>query len=379
MALWFNWNKLDTTCTEWVRAAINAKLRTFLSSAVASGKNSALSAVELLEVAALKFGEVAPFVELREFGAALDLSLPDLPATINPDPLAGGGGVSGCGSGASSVAAGGASAPWQEHTQTPLGVTPPQQQPRRMDSDDGSSDDEKLSSRESGAPLPTTDRLAQFFGPSGLFLQFRVTYGGNLGVKIACRVKQTIQLTPNCSIGVVLPITFEVSQVRLDFLLNVNLHKDAIALWFSESGLCDVPLDKLSIVAQFGEPREGQPCSSSGAALSPSTCCIDRTVIAQFVLCELQAMLRHRCVSPSYMLFPLPPPTAPAGGHAGPPSSPPSGLMSSPPSGEHLERGGPLGTPSATTPAHAHLQLADGISPPLPLGHKTFGTPGRFE
>lgn len=276
MALRFDWSKLDDASAEALRDLLNQHLASSLGIECSSANDAgtptskgsckekakgAVDGLEKVEVTSFRWGTVPPFVELLEIGPAIVLP----PTPDNSSHSGSGHAVSGMPQ-----------------------CTSPEPSPSLKNSVQLSADTHTPSDaeRDDGG-----DSLAAYFGPSGLLLRVHLTYGGNLGLTVRCTASKQVHFSATCSAAFSLPMQFDATNVRIDCILNFNLHRNRALVWLQPSAVSDSALQDIQLTATLG-----------GASSSP---CVDDTTVGAFLLSEVQSFLKHKLTTPHYISIPV--------------------------------------------------------------------------
>ncbi|KAH8609723.1 hypothetical protein ERJ75_001172600 [Trypanosoma vivax] len=347
MILQFNWDRLDVTAAEAICALINAKLeeqlalhRDVAADAVGDcstevGDDNLVSGVESLCVTSIDWGNVPPFVEVLQIDNAVEFGTPVPPSseslrgmTEANVPHSGSGG----GTSFRLLSSSASSAHFCENS---------------SDGDSG------VPATGAGVSLPSTaqgavprtgntpcvgevaeesdkDAFAAFVGPGGLYVCLHVTYGGPMCISMSCLLRHDIALGPT-SLPVRMPLQLHLSRMDMDFYLCINLHRNTCRLWMEPGKLSSSPITRMSVRAVFGERGYNSQRSTEYAQGLPSgtdemdvsdarthlgsshvesedvddTVFIDESVISQFALAEVRAILQEKIVYPHSIVVPV--------------------------------------------------------------------------
>ncbi|EAN79876.1 uncharacterized protein TEOVI_000475800 [Trypanosoma equiperdum] len=351
MLLQFNWDRLDVTAAEAICALLNAKLEEELllrraanQSVNASGGQETASAdaacgVESLRVTNIEWGNVPPFIEVVELDDAVEFasSTPlSFEAPLGQQDF--GGTIS------SGTCGGGATTPFFLRPSPASSVT-------MMDGI--SETDSGIVGNHGGMPTPSVppasgirpgngqspinsssapvkDAFAAYFGPKGLYVCLHVTYGGPMRVSVASVLRHDVPLGP-IAIPVRMPLQLHFSKMDMDFHLCINLHRNTCRVWMEPGKLFTSPLNRMNVMAVFGErrpssqhmaefPTSGQNAgddldtsdawthvgsSRIGSDDAEDMVFIDESIISQFVLKEVRAILQEKIIYPHSVVVPL--------------------------------------------------------------------------
>ncbi|KEG11804.1 hypothetical protein DQ04_02261030 [Trypanosoma grayi] len=340
MCLQFNWDRLDVTAAEAIRSLVNSKieeeLRRRAHGSMAGGDASATtcssnggsssssigigssSRVEGLHVTSIEWGNVPPFVELLELGDAVDFGTstsdpnahdPVLArqeaAAHRPSPVVSSLLGGDCMSETESSGGGGptlSATKWMSTTRTSAS------QPH----------------------TPVADALAPLVGPGGLYVCLHVTYGGPMRVSVSAVLRHDIVLGPT-TLPVRMPLALHFSKMDMDFYLCVNLHRSTCRVWIEPGKLSTSPITRMNIMAVFGERRAHTLRSAELPGGAPPACdnleasdawthvgsshlgseeeedavFMDESVISQFVLAEIRAVMQEKMMYPHFVEMPL--------------------------------------------------------------------------
>nr|CCC95495.1 unnamed protein product [Trypanosoma congolense IL3000] len=349
MLLQFNWDRLDVTAAEALRALINAKLEEELAQRRGAQQGVGASegqggtegdiacGVESLCVASIEWGNVPPFVEVVELDDAVEF------AASTPTSTDAALGFQDFGGALSSSTYGGGSA-------TPFFLRPsPSSSITAMDgfSEPGSCAAAPhtggagarqeagtrmghLASPSHAPNTPPKDAFAPYVGPRGLYMCLHVTYGGPMRVSVSCVLRHAVSLGP-VAIPVRMPLQLQFSKMDMDFHLCMNLHHNVCRVWMEPGKLSASPLNRINVVAIFGERRSsphhlGELClgaQSGGDDLDTSdawtyvgsshigsddaddTVLVEESVVSQFVLKEIRSILQEKIIYPHSVVVPL--------------------------------------------------------------------------
>lgn len=249
MAFRINWDRLDDTTGDALVTMINARL------AAAIDGSGALRSFQLT---GLQWGAEAPLVELRDV------------ASSRLSDMQGYGAASG-------------DLPWP--TPPPSPVSGPAASPEQFTTDD--LDARSPTDTSVDAP-PPRDPLKDYLYSTGLNVRLHVAYGGGLVLSGALTVGHTAAVSPACSVGVTLPISFSVTNLRLDATINLDLHHDTLRMWLDppeSPAVHESPLSMMDASITLGDTSADK--------------LVDCDALASLVLEELQALLDDALVFPN--------------------------------------------------------------------------------
>ncbi|ESL06931.1 hypothetical protein TRSC58_05387 [Trypanosoma rangeli SC58] len=330
MNLQFNWDRLDVTAAEAIRALVNARLEeqvqqhAALAEEVGSPSGSGSTRAESIRVTGIEWGIVSPFIEIVELDDAHDFSKASsashdpvhgrqetashsTPFRLSPSVCSQHGGE--CGSEVDSLAGG----------------CLPSSVAKRMPGAWMGGNHSQINS----PPASSKDVLAPFIGPRGLYVSLHVTYGGSLRLLLSCVLRHDIPLGP-IGLPVRMPITLLFSKIDMDFYLSINLQHNNCRLWMEPGKLSTSPITRMNIKAVFGErqtyasslPDHSDGVSPVGEDMDASDAWtqvasshlgseeedavfMEESVISQFVLSEIRAILQEKIIYPHFVEIPL--------------------------------------------------------------------------
>ncbi|KAH9600327.1 hypothetical protein LSM04_004868 [Trypanosoma melophagium] len=352
MLLQFNWDRLDITAAEAIRALVNTKLEEELqrrreaansttapnqgtttttttnnnnntNNSGSSNSNSSSGGggggcVESLCVTSVEWGNTPPFVEVVAIDDAMDFSHAN---STSHDPLSSLHGGDG-GSEADSTACGSPPTPLASNT-AGGGVA------------GGGGSAKWTSGGIAGGGGPGTtggrDRLASYVGPGGLYISLHVTYGGSMRLSVSSVLRYDIPLGSAATLPVRMPLTLQFSKMDMDFYLCVNIHHNACRIWMEPGKLSTSPITRMNVMAVFGERRShswrlsesvagttltmdefeaSDECTHAdsshiGSEEEEDAVFMDETAISQFVLSEIRAVLQDKILFPHFVVVPL--------------------------------------------------------------------------
>ncbi|RNF27510.1 uncharacterized protein Tco025E_00246 [Trypanosoma conorhini] len=330
MNLQFNWDRLDVTAAEAIRALVNARLeeelwrRATLAEDADSPAGRGSTRVETLRVTGIEWGIVPPFIEILELDDAQDFSRA---SSTTHDPVHGRPeAVSHCAPfRLSSSVSSQHGCEYASEVDSLVGACSASSATKRMP---GTWLGGSLSQNNS-PPAQAKDALAPFIGPGGLYVSLHVTYGGSMRLLLSCVLRHDIPLGP-ISLPVRMPITLLVSKLDMDFYLSINLHRNNCRVWMEPGKLSTSPITRMNIKAVFGERQGGASGSPGHADGVPSVgedveasdawtqvtsshlgseeddaVFTEESVISQFVLSEIRAILQEKIIYPHFVELPL--------------------------------------------------------------------------
>lgn len=331
MNLQFDWDRLDVTAAEALKELLNAKIEERLANhaALSSGTDApagnGFSQIESFRVTGIEWGITPPFVEIVELDGAQDFSGT---SSASNDPLLGRQEASSlltpfhmtsslsshygceCASESDSLVGGDAS------------LQPPKRSLTQWTN---------TSFGAINAPVsPAKDALASFLGVGGLYICLHITYGGPMRISLSSVLRHDIQFGP-IVLPVRMPLSLFVSNMDMDFYLSINLHHNKCRIWIEPGKLSTSPITRMNIKAVFGERQmtqsrffgfsQGIPLEEDNLDISDAWTHIgssqlgsdeeddglftEETVISQFVLSEIRAILQEKIVYPHFLEFPL--------------------------------------------------------------------------
>lgn len=325
----FDWDRLDVTASEALRELLNAKIEERLShcASLSLGADAfegfGYSQIESLRVTGIEWGITPPFIEIVELDSAQDFSTT---SSVSNDPLLGRQDAAtlstpfhmtssisshyGCESESDSFVTG------------ELSLT----QPKRSTTQWTNTSFGAINT----AVSPTKDALASFFGVGGLYICLHITYGGPMRISLSSVLRHDIQFGP-IVLPVRMPLALFVSSMDMDFYLSINLHHNKCRIWIEPGKLSTSPITRMNIKAVFGDRKKSQSRLSRFSSAMPlvddnldisdvlthigssqlgsddedDALFTEETVISQFVLSEIRAILQEKIVYPHFLEFSL--------------------------------------------------------------------------
>eukprot|EP00760_Papus_ankaliazontas_P036147 PhM_4_TR8222/c0_g1_i2/m.5853 len=131
----------------------------------------------------------------------------------------------------------------------------------------------------------TSSTFTKFFGESGIGLRVHCTYGGNLRVHLRFDLHIDVELAKGCNLGVSLPVTCEVTDLKFDGTIIVKAHGNSIGLSVVRSMTGASPLTHVNILAQFGSVLD--------------TPYVDEEKVSEFVIAQVRTLLDNALVEPN--------------------------------------------------------------------------------
>ena len=250
MALQVNWSRLDDTASAAIASMLNQHIARRMSR-MPTGN----TALEAFSVTKLEWGDVPPFIEITGIDDAMTKLHSASLERADSDSMSFSSGT----------------------IPTPVPLSTP---PAAVEC-------------KAAAQAPPS-MVEQLIGPSGLLVKVHLTYGGNLRLSLACRVRQQINLADNFSLSVALSAKMDVQQVTLDCHLNLNLHQDTVTVWLDPPASPQHFLFGANALTTFG------PANYVGPQLA------DERAVAALVTKEIRTLLTDVMVAPHVVTFSLP-------------------------------------------------------------------------
>ncbi|CCW62321.1 unnamed protein product [Phytomonas sp. EM1] len=167
-------------------------------------------------------------------------------------------------------------------------------------------------------PTPSStpiDTLAPFLGTGGLHIRLHLTYGGSMSFSASTAIQYCFHLG-SFSLPVSMPIELHVSDFDLDCFVCFNFHHNECRLWLEPGKLADSAINRLKVVAVFGERKDteddfdtspaeylrgkvGRPDDDDGSIF------VDRREVEQLFEREVKKFLQKKLMAPHFITIPI--------------------------------------------------------------------------
>ncbi|CCW68656.1 unnamed protein product [Phytomonas sp. Hart1] len=168
--------------------------------------------------------------------------------------------------------------------------------------------------------LPTSsstsfDTLAPFLGAGGLYLRLHLTYGGSMSFSASTAIQYCINIG-SFSLPVYMPIELQVSDFDLDCFVCFNFHHNECRLWLEPGKLADSVINRLKVVAVFGERKDKEDDLDSSATDllrnngsriydDDGSIFVDKREVEQLVVSEVKSFLQKKLMAPHFISIPI--------------------------------------------------------------------------